>query len=62
MALHLLNIFKRHWTFSDTYLGPTETIAMPFKYVKDAAGKPILPDGMLDLLAKDADKDIMDLL
>lgn len=62
MALHLQNIFKRDLTFSNLYLGPTETIDMPFKYVKDASGKPILPDGMLDLLAKDADKDIMDLL
>lgn len=42
--------------------GPTETVSMPFKYVKGADGKPILPKGMLELLASDADKDIMDLL
>jgi len=42
--------------------GPSETVSMPFKYVKGQDGKPILPDGMLDLLASDADKDIMDLL
>ncbi|CAK4027546.1 arginine N-methyltransferase SFM1 [Lecanosticta acicola] len=47
----------------DGKAGPVETIDMPFKYVRDTAtGQPILPDGMLDLLAKDADKDILDLL
>jgi len=35
---------------------------MPFKYVKDEQGKPVMPKGMLDLLASDADKDILDLL
>lgn len=35
---------------------------MPFKYVRGADGKPVMPEGMLELLAKDADKDIMDLL
>ena len=42
--------------------GPSETVSMPFKYVKGTDGKPILPNGMLDLLASDADKDILDLL
>jgi ribosome biogenesis SPOUT family RNA methylase Rps3 len=40
----------------------TETIEMPFKYVKGADGKPVMPSGMLELLAKDAEKDILDLL
>lgn len=51
---------------------------MPFKYVQSDDGKPILPEvrsvhvctmfilivqqGMMDLLASDADKDILDLL
>ncbi|KAF7185512.1 Protein arginine N-methyltransferase SFM1 [Pseudocercospora fuligena] len=42
--------------------GPTESISMPFKYVKGPDGKPIMPKGMHELLASDADKDIMDLL
>ncbi|EMF08280.1 DUF431-domain-containing protein [Sphaerulina musiva SO2202] len=39
-----------------------ETIEMPFKYVKGSDGKPIIPEGMLELLANDAEKDILDLL
>ncbi|KAF2210479.1 hypothetical protein CERZMDRAFT_45532 [Cercospora zeae-maydis SCOH1-5] len=39
-----------------------ETIEMPFKYVKGTDGKPIIPKGMLELLANDAEKDILDLL
>ncbi|GIZ44412.1 hypothetical protein CKM354_000761000 [Cercospora kikuchii] len=39
-----------------------ETIEMPFKYVKSGDGKPIIPKGMLELLANDAEKDILDLL
>lgn len=46
----------------DGKTGPTETVSMPFKYVKGSDGKPILPKGMLELLASDADKDILDLL
>ncbi|KAI5360042.1 putative RNA methyltransferase TK0422/Sfm1 [Septoria linicola] len=41
---------------------PNETIEMPFKYVKGTDGKPIIPKGMLELLANDAEKDILDLL
>ena len=39
-----------------------ESVSMPFKYVKDKDGKPTMPPGMLELLASDADKDILDLL
>lgn len=39
-----------------------ESVSMPFKYVKGADGKPVMPHGMLDLLASDADKGILDLL
>jgi ribosome biogenesis SPOUT family RNA methylase Rps3 len=35
---------------------------MPFKYVKGDDGKPIMPKGMFELLASDADKGITDLL
>lgn len=41
---------------------PAESVSMPFKYVKGEDGKPVMPEGMLELLASDADKDIMDLL
>ncbi|EME44634.1 hypothetical protein DOTSEDRAFT_88720 [Dothistroma septosporum NZE10] len=47
---------------ADGKAGPTETVSMPFKYVKGTDGQPILPEGMLALLASDADKDILDLL
>ncbi|KAF2720775.1 DUF431-domain-containing protein [Polychaeton citri CBS 116435] len=39
-----------------------ETVSMPFKYVKAADGRPIMPEGMHELLAQDADKGILDLL
>ncbi|KAK3055217.1 hypothetical protein LTR09_003770 [Extremus antarcticus] len=39
-----------------------ESVSMPFRYVKGKDGKGVMPKGMLDLLASDADKDIMDLL
>lgn len=61
--------------------GPGESVEMPFKYVKDKDGLPVLPgvcrsttesvtiifqtdiyQGMLQLLAEDADKGIVDLL
>ncbi|SMR60792.1 unnamed protein product [Zymoseptoria tritici ST99CH_1E4] len=41
---------------------PNESISMPFKYVADKDGKPIMPEGMYELLASDADKGILDLL
>lgn len=41
---------------------PAESVSMPFKYVKGVDGKPVMPRGMLELLASDADKGILDLL
>ncbi|KAL0942626.1 Protein arginine N-methyltransferase SFM1 [Colletotrichum truncatum] len=38
-----------------------ESTQMPFKYVKDKDGNPIMPEGMVDLIRKDADKAIDDL-
>ncbi|KAK1760618.1 SAM-dependent RNA methyltransferase [Echria macrotheca] len=38
-----------------------ESTQMPFRYVKGADGKPIMPQGMVDLIKKDADKAIDDL-
>ena len=42
--------------------GGTESVSMPFKYVKGEDGKPVMPEGMLELLGRDADKGILDLL
>ncbi|KAF2863919.1 DUF431-domain-containing protein, partial [Piedraia hortae CBS 480.64] len=41
--------------------GPKESVSMPFKYVKNDKG-PIMPDGMVSLLAADMDKGIDGLL
>ncbi|KAL4877221.1 SAM-dependent RNA methyltransferase [Aspergillus karnatakaensis] len=38
-----------------------ERTEMPFRYVKDSDGKPIMPEGMVDLIKRDAEKDIQDL-
>lgn len=46
----------------DEGAAPTETVSMPFKYVRGADGEPVMPAGMLALLASDADKGILDLL
>lgn len=40
----------------------TESVSMPFKYVRGEDGKPVMPAGMLELLGRDADKGILDLL
>lgn len=34
---------------------------MPFRYVLDAHGQPVMPDGMLALIEADADKSLDDL-
>ncbi|GAB7366735.1 hypothetical protein MBLNU230_g0691t1 [Neophaeotheca triangularis] len=46
----------------DIEVNANETTSMPFKYVDNGKGQPIMPEGMLDLLASDADKGILDLL
>jgi ribosome biogenesis SPOUT family RNA methylase Rps3 len=38
-----------------------ESTQMPFRYVKGADGKPIMPQGMVELIQKDADKAVDDL-
>ncbi|KAJ4302353.1 hypothetical protein N0V88_002497 [Collariella sp. IMI 366227] len=38
-----------------------ESTEMPFRYVKDKDGKPIMPEGMVDLIRKDSDKAIDDM-
>ncbi|SCV05611.1 LANO_0H11298g1_1 [Lachancea nothofagi CBS 11611] len=39
-----------------------EATEMPFRYVLDASQKPILPEGMLDLIKKDSEQSLDDLL
>ncbi|KAK5112197.1 hypothetical protein LTR85_011630 [Meristemomyces frigidus] len=41
---------------------PNESVSMPFKYVKGADGRPVMPEGMIQLLVSDMDKGIDDLL
>ncbi|KAL9026379.1 MAG: hypothetical protein Q9196_004949 [Gyalolechia fulgens] len=38
-----------------------ESTEMPFRYVKDAEGKPTMPEGMIDLIKKDSEKGFGDL-
>ncbi|GAM87202.1 hypothetical protein ANO11243_052240 [Dothideomycetidae sp. 11243] len=39
-----------------------ESTQMPFRYVVDSHGQPILPEGMLEVIKKDSDRGIDDLL
>ncbi|KOS20097.1 Uncharacterized protein ESCO_006225 [Escovopsis weberi] len=39
-----------------------ESTEMPFRYVRDEDGKPIMPPGMVELIQKDADKAVDDFL
>ncbi|KAF2745606.1 DUF431-domain-containing protein [Sporormia fimetaria CBS 119925] len=39
-----------------------ESTQMPFRYVKDSKGEPIMPEGMMDLIKKDSEKGLGDLL
>lgn len=38
-----------------------ESTQMPFRYVADSDGKPIMPEGMVELIGKDGDKTIDDM-
>lgn len=39
-----------------------ESTELPYRYVKDSNGRAIMPEGMVDLIAKDADRGVADLL
>ncbi|KAL2011811.1 hypothetical protein VTN00DRAFT_4529 [Thermoascus crustaceus] len=39
-----------------------ESTELPFRYVKGSDGRPIMPEGMFDLIKKDADRGVDDLL
>ncbi|XXH03702.1 hypothetical protein Hte_010108 [Hypoxylon texense] len=47
--------------FPELKFNEHESTQMPFRYVKDDDGNPIMPEGMVDLIKKDADKSIDDL-
>ncbi|KAI0896630.1 DUF431-domain-containing protein [Annulohypoxylon nitens] len=47
--------------FPELRFNEHESTEMPFRYVTDENGKPIMPEGMVDLIKKDADKSIDDL-
>ncbi|KAF2127333.1 DUF431-domain-containing protein [Dothidotthia symphoricarpi CBS 119687] len=43
-------------------INKNESTQMPFRYVKGKDGKPIMPKGMVDLIIKDSEKSLDDLL
>ncbi|KAI2623756.1 DUF431-domain-containing protein [Xylaria nigripes] len=47
--------------YPDLKIDEHESTEMPFRYVKGDDGKPVMPEGMVELIKKDADKSIDDL-
>ncbi|KAG0140839.1 hypothetical protein CROQUDRAFT_328233 [Cronartium quercuum f. sp. fusiforme G11] len=48
---------KLLWTDRPTItFGPHESVEMPFRYLADEAGEPIMPKGMKELIRKDMDR------
>ncbi|ROT41414.1 DUF431 domain-containing protein [Sodiomyces alkalinus F11] len=47
--------------FPELKFNDHESTQMPFRYVKGQDGKPMMPEGMIQLIEKDADKSIDDL-
>ncbi|KAF1970522.1 DUF431-domain-containing protein [Bimuria novae-zelandiae CBS 107.79] len=43
-------------------INKNESTQMPFRYVKGQDGRPIMPEGMVDLIVKDSEKGLGDLL
>ncbi|KAF2117867.1 SAM-dependent RNA methyltransferase [Lophiotrema nucula] len=43
-------------------INKNESTQMPFRYVKGKDGQPIMPEGMVDLIVKDSEKGLGDLL
>lgn len=48
--------------FPELKFNKNESTEMPFRYVKDASGNPILPAGMFNLIKEDSKKSLDDLL
>ncbi|KAJ5714305.1 uncharacterized protein N7483_011486 [Penicillium malachiteum] len=47
--------------YPEILINQHERTEMPFRYVTDENGEPIMPAGMVDLIKNDADKDVGDL-
>ncbi|KAF8545078.1 SAM-dependent RNA methyltransferase [Trichophaea hybrida] len=47
--------------FPTLQINKNESTEMPFRYVKDEQGKPVMPEGMLELIKEDANKSLDDL-
>ncbi|KAG6040669.1 hypothetical protein E4U41_007448 [Claviceps citrina] len=50
-----------HIDFPELKFNEHESTQMPFRYVTDKEGHPIMPEGMRELIQKDADKAVDDL-
>ncbi|KAG6016920.1 hypothetical protein E4U43_002730 [Claviceps pusilla] len=50
-----------HVDFPELKFNEHESTQMPFRYVTDQEGKPMMPEGMRELIEKDADKAVDDL-
>ncbi|KAG8418196.1 SPOUT methyltransferase [Metarhizium acridum] len=48
--------------FPELKFNAHESTQMPFRYVTDKEGNPIMPEGMKELIQKDADKSLDDLI
>lgn len=48
--------------FPELRFSKYESTEMPFRYVTNEKGEPILPEGMFELIQKDSDKSLEDLL
>lgn len=51
----------RYADYPTLQINKNESTQMPFRYVVDAHGQPVMPDGMLALIEADADKSLDDL-
>jgi len=47
--------------FPTLQINKNESTEMPFRYVKDEQGDPVMPEGMLELIKEDANKSLDDL-
>lgn len=48
--------------FPELRFNKHESTEMPFRYIKDSQGEPIMPEGMFELIKKDSEKSLDDLL
>jgi len=48
--------------YPEFQINKNESTQMPFRYVKDDKGMPVMPKGMMELIKEDADKSLDDLI